>query len=128
MEPCASAGILAPTGGSRARGPTREEPRLPANPLLACLLRGGRLESLHRGAVAVATADTLVWSGGDVTTPIFPRSALKPFQALPLLEAGLDRALGLTEREIALTSASHSGDEQHVEVAAALLAKGEIPA
>jgi L-asparaginase II len=101
---------------------------LPHPPVLIVVERAGRAESLHRGSVAVATEDRLVFSAGDVTAPFFPRSALKPFQALPLLEDGLDLKLGLSAREIALTAASHGGDESHVEAAAALLAKGSIPA
>ena len=97
------------------------------SPVLTSLTRAGRVESFHRGVVAVATADRLLFSVGDVTTPIYPRSSLKAFQALPLLEDGLDQKLGLTAREIALTTASHSGDEQHAEVAASLLAKGGVP-
>jgi len=95
--------------------------------VLVVLKRAGRAESLHRGAIAVAAADRLLFSAGDVETPIFPRSALKPFQALPLLEDELDRKLGLDAKEIALTAASHGGDERHVEAAASLLAKGGIP-
>jgi L-asparaginase II len=99
---------------------------LPANPLLALVRRADRTESLHRGALAVATSERVLFAAGDVAAPIFPRSALKPFQALPLLEDGLDAKLALAPREIALTCASHSGDDSHVEAAAALLRKGEL--
>ena len=97
-----------------------------SNPILARLLRADRVESFHRGAVAIAAADRLVFAAGDVATAFFPRSALKPFQAMPLLEDELDLKLRLTPREVALTAASHSGDESHVETAAALLAKGGL--
>jgi len=98
------------------------------HPILVLLERAGLVESLHRGAIAVATPDRLLFSAGDVTSPVFPRSALKPFQALPLLEQRLDRQLGLSAREVALTAASHSGDDAHVEAAAELLRKGSIAA
>jgi L-asparaginase II len=98
------------------------------NPILTTLTRAGRAESWHRGAIAVATGAATIWSAGDVATPVYPRSALKPFQALPLVEDGLDRSLGLTAQELTLTVASHSGDERHVEVAASLLAKGGVEA
>jgi L-asparaginase II len=100
---------------------------MPQNPILTVLTRAGRAESVHRGAIAVATPTRQVVAIGDVASPVYPRSALKPFQAIPLLEDGLDRALQLSESEIALTTASHSGDESHVETAAALLAKGGVP-
>lgn len=98
------------------------------NPILTTLTRGGRPESWHRGSIAVATRDGALFSAGDVATPVYPRSALKPFQALPLVEAGLDLKLGFTAQELTLTVASHSGDERHVEAAASLLAKGSIDA
>jgi len=96
------------------------------NPILTTLTRGGRAESRHRGSIAIATGAATIWSSGDVATPVYPRSALKPFQALPLVEDGLDQKLGLTAQELTLTVASHSGDERHVEAAASLLAKGAI--
>jgi L-asparaginase II len=96
------------------------------NPILTTLTRGGRPESWHRGSIAVATRDGALFSAGDVATPVYPRSALKPFQALPLVEAGLDQKLGLTAAELTLTAASHSGDERHVEACRGLLTKGSI--
>jgi len=101
-----------------------------AQPPLTLLTRGGVPESLHRGAIAVATAERTLLAIGAVDGPAgttFPRSALKPFQALPLLEDGLHEKLALDDREIALTTASHGGDEQHVEVAASLMRKGDVP-
>ncbi len=98
------------------------------NPLLVVVTRAGRAESLHRGVVAVATTDQLLFTAGDSAGLVYPRSSLKPFQALPLLEEGLHEKLGLTDREIALTTASHGGDELHTEGVASLLAKGGITA
>ncbi len=98
-----------------------------APPFLTFLTRGGQRESQHRGHVVVAGADRLHFSIGNPEERVFPRSALKPFQALPLLEDGLDRSLSLTDREIALTTASHGGDELHVAVARELLRKGDVP-
>src|SRR5882672_4307752 len=98
------------------------------NPLLTILTRAGRVESVHHGRLAVATSDGPLFTAGLADEPAFPRSALKPFQALPLLEDDLDRALGLDLREVTLTCASHGGDERHVEVAASLLKKGGVEA
>ena len=92
------------------------------NPILVQLTRGGRPESRHRGAVAIADAKgRLVWSAGDVETPVFPRSALKMLQTLPLVESGGADAFGLSPRELALACASHSGEPFHVEAVAAWL-------
>ena len=99
------------------------------NPVLVEVLRGGRVESRHRGALAVCDADgALVLALGDVAAPVFPRSAVKAFQALPLIESGAADRYGLTDAEIALAVASHSGEPTHTETARAMLAKcGRAP-
>lgn len=95
-----------------------------SNPILAELVRGGLVESRHSGAVAVSDPEgRLVLSSGDVARPVFPRSAVKAFQALPLLESGAADKLGLTDADIALAVSSHGGEQRHVETAAAMLAK-----
>jgi L-asparaginase II len=95
-----------------------------ANPILVELTRGMMVESVHRGAVAIARANgSLLFSLGDVDTPIYPRSSLKPIQALPLLESGAADAFGLGEEEIALACASHSGEAMHTRRVAAWLDK-----
>ena len=59
------------------------------NPVLVEVLRGSMAESRHRGAVAIVDADgATVLAVGDVTVPVFPRSAVKALQALPLVESG----------------------------------------
>lgn len=94
------------------------------DPRLVEVLRGGAVESFHRGAVAVAdAAGRLVFSIGDVERPVFPRSAIKVMQALPLVESGAADALGLTGAELALATASHNGEPVHVEGARAMLAR-----
>jgi L-asparaginase II len=75
-------------------------------PHLVEILRGGTVESRHAVAVAVAdSAGRLLFSRGDVTTPVFPRSAIKVFQALPLVESGAAAAFDLTPAELALATA-----------------------
>ena len=55
------------------------------NPVLVNVMRGGALESAHRGSLVVLDADgAVVATLGDVDRPIFPRSAIKLLQALPL--------------------------------------------
>jgi L-asparaginase II len=84
------------------------------NPVLVELTRGARVESIHRGAVAVADAKgVLRVSLGDVETPVFPRSALKPIQAVPLIETGAADRFALNDEEVALACASHSGEPAH---------------
>ncbi|MER9019075.1 asparaginase [Mesorhizobium sp. M0898] len=98
-----------------------------ANPVLVEVLRGAIVESAHRGAVAVFDADGKpVWEIGDTAQPVFPRSAVKAIQALPLVESGAADAYGFDDRELALACASHSGEPPHVELARAMLAKAGL--
>lgn len=98
-----------------------------ANPVLVEVLRGAVVESAHRGAVSVFDADGKpVWEIGDPTRPVFPRSAVKAIQALPLVESGAADAYGFGDRELALACASHSGEPAHAELAAAMLAKAGL--
>jgi L-asparaginase II len=60
---------------------------------------------------------------GDVETPTYPRSSLKPIQALPLVESGAADAFGTGTEELALACASHSGEPMHTERVAAWLAR-----
>lgn len=94
------------------------------NPVLVEVLRGAELESNHRGAIAVLDADGAVLASlGEIDRPIFPRSAVKLLQALPLVDSGAAERLGLTDPELALACASHNGEEAHVQTAAGMLAK-----
>ena len=99
------------------------------NPVLVEVLRGAAVESRHRGAVCVADADGgAVMEIGDVDRPVFPRSAVKAIQALPLVESGAADAFGFGPRELALACASHSGEEEHAALAAAMLARAGLKA
>lgn len=91
------------------------------------VLRGGMVESVHRGSIAIVDArGRLVAFAGDPGTRTCLRSAAKPFQAIPLLEYGGRNEYELTGEELALTCASHGGEPVHVAAAAALLRKGEF--
>jgi L-asparaginase II len=86
------------------------------NPVLVEVTRGGLVESIHRGSVAVSDAKgRLAVRIGDVEKPVFPRSALKPIQAMTLVESGAAEAFRLSEEELALACASHSGEPMHTE-------------
>ena len=95
-----------------------------ANPVVVEVTRGDRIESAHRGAGAVVDADgRVVTAFGDVERAVYPRSAVKALQAMPLIESGAADRLGLSDKEIALACASHSGSEDHVAIARSMLAK-----
>ncbi len=93
------------------------------NPVLVDVTRGPLVESRHRGAVAVVdAAGRAVLALGDVAAPVFPRSAVKAIQALPLVESGAADAFGFGKAELALAASSHGGEPRHVETVEAMLA------
>lgn len=95
----------------------------PAAPL-AVVTRGEAVESQHGGHICVVNAeDEILYNLGDPETLCFARSALKPFQAIPLLaHAGIAR-FGFTPAEIAMMCSSHSGEPRHVEAVLEILKK-----
>ncbi len=95
-----------------------------ANPILVELTRGDLVESVHRGSVAVLDASGAVRLAlGDVMSPVYSRSSLKPMQAMVLVESGAAEAFGLSDEEVALACASHSGEPMHTGRVTAWLAR-----
>ncbi|TAL16681.1 asparaginase [bacterium] len=87
-------------------------------------MRGGLVESLHRGHLAVARPDgALLDALGDPDFPTFLRSAAKPFQAIPVVEDGALTRFSLTSGELAVMCGSHSGQSFHVEAVLSILSK-----
>lgn len=78
------------------------------------LRRGDMRESLHRGHAIICDAHGVVEAWGKPSQIVFPRSSCKMIQALPLIESGAADAAGLTDRQLALACASHSGSAMHV--------------
>jgi L-asparaginase II len=94
------------------------------NPVIAEVTRGGIIESRHRGAFAVVDrAGQVVAAEGDIAAAIFPRSAVKAFQCLPVIESGAADRFSFTDEELALCCASHNGEADHLRVARGILAK-----
>jgi L-asparaginase II len=86
-----------------------------SNPVLVELLRGPLVESSHAGALAVVDADgKTALALGDVERLVFPRSAVKALQALPLVESGAAERYGFGDEELAIACASHGGEPGHI--------------
>lgn len=97
---------------------------LPDHVPLAVATRGGTVECVHYGSIAITDAQgNLLWSVGDARAPVFGRSALKPFQAMPLLAHPDAGRYDFTAREIAILCASHSGEPRHAEAVLSVLGK-----
>jgi L-asparaginase II len=80
--------------------------------VIAEVVRSGFAESRHRGSAVVLAADghEVLFSAGEVRSPLFPRSSNKPVQAAAMRGCGLP----LEGELLALAAASHSGEEFHV--------------
>lgn len=91
---------------------------LDADPVLTEVVRGDLLECVHRGRVVVTRPDgSVAFSLGSVEVPMFPRSSIKPVQAIAMLRHGLD----LTDAALALAAASHSGETFHLDLVVQVL-------
>jgi L-asparaginase II len=97
------------------------------DPILIEVTRGPLVESWHRGAVAVAApSGARALRLGDVERLVYPRSAVKALQALPLIETGAADRFGFGAAEIALACGSHAGTERHTHLAATMLERAGL--
>ena len=89
---------------------------------LADVVRNGFVESRHRGIVSVVRAESEIAHAGDTSATMFARSALKPFQLVAMLDAGLASTPWASE-ELAVMASSHSGQPDHLHTVRGILAK-----
>jgi hypothetical protein len=103
-----------------------QDTRRMTNPVTVEVTRGARVESWHRGAVIAVDGDgKIIFSQSAMSRlATFPRSACKAMQALPLVESGAADAYGFGDKELALACSSHNGEDEHVALAASMLAQG----
>ncbi len=84
--------------------------------------RGPLVESRHLGALAVMDAEgKLLYSCGDPDLTTYLRSSAKPMQSVALVESGAADAFGLSDRELAVVSSSHNGEEMHTACVSGIL-------
>jgi len=104
--------------------PMNDQPELPSHVPLVVATRGGLVESVHYGSIAVVDAGGALLAGvGDAAFPVFTRSTLKPFQALPFVADGGPVRFGFSAEQVALLCASHSGEPRQVAAVADMLAR-----
>lgn len=88
------------------------------------ITRGPAVESRHAvHAVIMDGAGKIVHAYGDPKRATFPRSCIKPLQAIALVESGAAAQYGVTNAELALACASHGGEKMHTDTASAWLAR-----
>ena len=88
-----------------------------ANPVLVEVTRGGSIESRHRGAAIVVDAvgqARMAW--GRTDEAIFPRSTIKPMQAVALVSSGAAKRFALEPQMLAMAAASSFGEAAHVDL------------
>ena len=96
-------------------------------PLVVECTRGPAVESRHLvDAAVVDPTGRLVQGWGETDAVIYPRSAIKSVQVLPLLESGAAEHYAVTDEEIALACSSHNGQPGHVEVVRNWLARAGL--
>jgi L-asparaginase II len=112
MPPPALPAVQTAAPGTAASGSrtATEAGTLPQHAPLVVATRDGLVESVHYGsAIATAPDGSILGTAGDPLAPFYPRSSLKPLQAVAMVRAGLKLPADL----LALTSASHSGGAKH---------------
>ncbi|MEK4714778.1 asparaginase [Sporosarcina sp. FSL K6-5500] len=86
--------------------------------------RNDILENVHMGVICGINADgDILYSVGNENHMTFLRSAAKPFQAIPVIQNGVDDKFGLTSKEATLFAASHRGEDYHIEALDSILQK-----
>lgn len=90
-------------------------------------IRSGFVEQEHFGLLVKINADgSIINLGEDKHYPFYLRSCAKPLQASLLIDFGLDEFYNMTTEEIAICSASHTGEACHVNTVKCLLNKIEL--
>ncbi|CDM66840.1 asparaginase [Pyrinomonas methylaliphatogenes] len=104
---------------------TNENHSIPPPASLVEVRRGSITESRHRGHIIAVDGEGRVIAriGSPERIVTYLRSSAKPHQAIPVVASGAAERFGFNAREIALMCGSHSGEQIHVEVAAAMLRK-----
>ena len=88
---------------------------------LAVLVRNDFIESRHAGSVVVVNPQgDVIFSKGDPSALVFPRSAMKLFQAMGIFSTGIT----LSPEHTALATSSHTGSAAHVEMVREVLSLG----
>lgn len=104
-------------------------PFISAEPLIIAVNRSSAIESVHEVDIALCDAEgNTLFGMGNYQREIFPRSAMKPLQAIALIELlnKTNKQDSITAAEIALICASHNGEEYHSKAVKSLLAKFQI--
>ncbi len=91
--------------------------------------RGKVVESRHEVDIVVAdTSGKIITAWGEAERSVFPRSAIKALQALPLIESGAADAYGFEPYHLSLACSSHHAQPMHVKAAEEMLQRAGLDA
>ena len=98
------------------------------NPILVEQTRNGLVDNVYRGIVCVAKVRPdwgydILYSLGNIDQVIYPRSAMKLVQVLPLIESGAADYYGFTDKELSIMCASHNAEPEHLDTVRGILSK-----
>ena len=79
--------------------------------------RGKIVESVHEAKCVIKDYNfKTIFSTNDDNDLIYPRSAIKIFQAIPFLKSGAHKKYNLSQKQLAIACASHCGEPKHIKV------------
>ncbi|HUX08676.1 MAG TPA: asparaginase [Acidobacteriota bacterium] len=91
---------------------------------LLCVTRGDYVDAVHHGHIAIVRSDGFICaSAGEHAYAAVLRSGMKPIQVLSVIASGAVEKFGLTDEELAVAAASHSGEEEHLAAVRSILNK-----
>lgn len=96
------------------------------DPMICEVTRGTMVESIHRVHAIAMDSSGIVQQWGDADLMMYPRSAIKYMQGIPLVELGAADAWALSGEETALACASHSGAREHVAAVSSWLGRMDL--
>ena len=79
------------------------------------IIRGKQIESLHSiKCLVINSKNKIIYTTNNDNDLVFPRSAIKIFQAIPFILSGASDYFNTNEKQIALSSSSHFGEIRHI--------------
>lgn len=95
--------------------------------IIARVMHGGEIESVHHvEAVVLGKNSEVLLQTENPELMTFMRSAVKPFQAYPLVNSGAADHFGLSEKELAICCASHNSEKIHIETVDGILTRSGL--
>ena len=83
--------------------------------LTTFVTRGNIIESIHGVKCVVQNFNyKIIFTTGHELDLVYPRSAIKIFQAIPFIQSEAHKKYKLSKKEIAISCSSHCGEKQHM--------------